>query len=123
MSWKNIEAKIDAFIAENKENIIRDITTLVKYPSVSIDGPAGMPFGDECKKVLDKALEMCEGYGLATKNYDYYAGSASIGNGEKEISIMGHLDIVPVGDGWSNDPYTVVEKDGYLGPRFRREED
>lgn len=114
MSWKNIEAKIDAFIAENKENIIRDITTLVKYPSVSIDGPAGMPFGEECKKVLDKALEMCEGYGLATKNYDYYAGSASIGNGEKEISIMGHLDIVPVGDGWSNDPYTVVEKDGYL---------
>jgi len=114
MSWKNLEAKIDAYIEKNKENIIRDITTLVKYPSVSIDGVPGAPFGEECKKVLDKALEMCEGYGLATKNYDYYAGSASIGNAEKEISIMGHLDIVPVGDGWSNDPYTVVEKDGYL---------
>lgn len=114
MSWKNLEAKIDAYIAENKQNIIRDITTLVKYPSVSVKGEPGAPFGEECKKVLDKALELCEGYGLATKNYDYYAGSASIGDKEKEISIMGHLDIVPVGDGWSNDPYTVVEKDGYL---------
>ena len=114
MSWKNLEAKIDAYIAENKENIINDITTLVKYPSVSADAVDGAPFGLECKKVLDKALEMCEGYGFATKNYDYYAGSASIGDKEKEISIMGHLDIVPVGDGWSNDPYTVVEKEGYL---------
>ena len=112
MSWKNLEAKIDAFIAENKENIINDITTLVKYPSVRTDAVDGAPFGEECKKVLDKALEMCDGYGFATKNYDYYAGSASIGDKEKEISIMGHLDIVPVGDGWSNDPYTVVEKEG-----------
>ena len=66
MSWKNLEAKIDAFIAENKENIINDITTLVKYPSVRGDAVDGAPFGVECKKVLDKALEMCADYGFAT---------------------------------------------------------
>ncbi len=114
MLWKEIEHKIDAYIEANKENIIKDITTLVAIPSVSVDTEGPYPFGEGCKKALDKAIEICESKGLATKNYGYYAGSASIGDKEKEISIMGHLDIVPVGDGWSNDPYTVVEKDGYL---------
>ena len=114
MVCKELEMKIDSFIAENKENILNDIATLVSFPSVSIDGVEGAPFGEECKKCLDKALEICEAKGFATKNYDYYAGSASIGDKEKEISIMGHLDIVPVGEGWSSDPYTMTIKDGFI---------
>ena len=54
--------------------------------------------------MLDKALQMCEQMGFATKNYDYYAGSAAYGSGEKEIALLGHLDVVPEGDGWSHDP-------------------
>lgn len=114
MITKELEQNIDAYIAANKENILKDIAALVAIPSVSTQGDAVYPFGEDCKKCLDKALELCEAKGLATKNYDYYAGSASIGGKEKEISIMGHLDVVPVGDGWSNDPFTVTEKDGWI---------
>lgn len=111
---KELEQNIDAYIAENKENILKDIAALVAIPSVSAEGDNKYPFGKGCKECLDKALELCEAKGLSTKNYDYYAGSASIGSKEKEISIMGHLDVVPVSDGWSNDPFTMIEKDGFL---------
>lgn len=111
---KELEQSIDAYIAKNKENILKDIAALVAIPSVSTEGGSEYPFGESCKKCLDKALELCEAKGLSTKNYDDYAGSASIGSKEKEISIMGHLDVVPVGDGWSNDPFTMIEKDGFL---------
>ncbi|SFV74979.1 N-succinyl-L,L-diaminopimelate desuccinylase [hydrothermal vent metagenome] len=35
------------------------------------------------------------------------------GDGD-HLCFAGHVDVVPAGDGWSNDPYKLVEKDGYL---------
>lgn len=115
MVSKDMELKIDQFIAENRENILKDIAALVNIKSISTqsDDPQA-PFGEGCHKVLDKALEMCEGMGFTTRNYDYYAGSAVYGDAEKEIAILGHLDVVPEGDGWTHDPYDMIEKDGYI---------
>lgn len=115
MISKEMESRIDRFISENRQNIVKDIATLVNIKSVSTksDDP-NAPFGEGCHKVLDKAFELCEGMGFATKNYDYYAGSAVYGNAEKEIAMLGHLDVVPEGEGWSHDPYDMIEKDGYI---------
>jgi len=114
MICPELNSKIDSFIAANKEQLLNDIAALIEIPSVSVDCPVGAPFGEGCKKALDKALEICSAMGFATKNYDYYAGSASIGDGDKEISIMGHLDVVPEGSGWSVEPYKMTVKDGYI---------
>ncbi len=115
MISKEMESRIDRFISENRQNIVKDIATLVNIKSVSTksDDP-NAPFGEGCHKVLDKAFELCEGMGFATKNYDYYAGSAVYGNAEKEIAMLGHLDVVPEGEGWSHNPYDMIEKDGYI---------
>ncbi|NOQ31834.1 MAG: succinyl-diaminopimelate desuccinylase [Helicobacteraceae bacterium] len=32
----------------------------------------------------------------------------------KHLCFAGHVDVVPSGDGWSSDPYKVIEKDGLL---------
>ena len=115
MISKEMESRIDKFIEENRQNIVNDIAKLVNIKSVSThsDDP-NSPFGEGCHKVLDKALEMCEAMGFKTRNYDYYAGSAVFGSGDKEIAILGHLDVVPEGEGWSHDPYDMIEKDGYI---------
>ena len=34
--------------------------------------------------------------------------------GKRQIGIIGHVDVVPAGPGWSVDPYTVTRKEGYL---------
>lgn len=114
MISNEMQQKIDAFVAENRENILNDIASLIEIRSVSVDSGKEAPFGEGCKKALDKALEICDNMGFATKNYGYYAGSASIGTAEKEISIMGHLDVVPEGSSWSVDPYKMTIKDGYI---------
>ena len=115
MISKEMETRIDQFIADNRQNLLQDVATLVNIKSVSVanDKPQA-PYGEGCRKVLDKALQICEGMGFATKNYDYYAGSAVYGNAEKEIALLAHLDVVPEGDGWSHDPYDMIEKDGYI---------
>lgn len=115
MVSKELEQKIDLFVEQNKEALLADIAKLIEIPSVSVDTEGeGSPFGMGCRKALDAALEICQRMGFSTKNHNYYAGTASIGQGEKEITVMGHLDVVPEGSGWSVDPYKMTVKDGYI---------
>ena len=61
MVSKEMESRIDKFIADNRQNIVNDIAALVNIKSVSqaCDNPQA-PYGEGCRKVLDKALQMCE---------------------------------------------------------------
>ena len=49
-------ASIDAFVEENRDNILRDITRLVAVPSVEGAPEPGAPFGPGPKAALAKAL-------------------------------------------------------------------
>lgn len=64
--------KIDAFIAENEQNYIRDIQTLVRIKSIADPNTDVKPFGQGCRDVLDTALEMGKNMGFDTENYEYY---------------------------------------------------
>ena len=99
----NIDLKeIDSFIAENRENILRDISRLVKVPSIEGEPAPGASFGAEPKRALELGLEIAGELGLESKNCENYIGYAEIpGESEKYISTITHLDVVPVGDGWS----------------------
>ena len=72
------------------------------------------PFG----KGVSKALKFVEGLarrdGFKVKNYDNMVVEIIAGEGEKNITIMGHADVVPAGNGWKQDPFTPVEKNGCL---------
>ena len=54
-------ASIDAFVEENRDNILRDITRLVAVPSVEGAPEPGAPFGPGPKAALAKALETLAG--------------------------------------------------------------
>lgn len=104
--------EVKQFIEENLESMKKDLASLVSYNSVNSDD--ALPFGKTNQKVLDKAIELMKEKGLSVQNLDYYCGYGEIGEGEKLIGILAHLDIVPAGDGWDNDPFTMIEKDGKL---------
>lgn len=109
--------KVDSFIAANKENILRDIAALVAIPSVSDETKAapGAPFGAEVRRALDTALAMAEGMGLVTQSCEGYMGCADLpGKSEKQIAAIAHLDVVPAGNGWTGNPFTMTEKDGFM---------
>ena len=110
-------ASIDAFAENNRDNILRDITRLVAVPSVEGTPEPGAPFGKGPKAALDKALEIAAELGLDTHNAEGYIGWAQTGpiaDGQKYLATITHTDVVPEGNGWDADPYTVRVRDGWL---------
>ena len=100
------------FIERNLENMIDDLGQLVAFDSKRSDD--GFPFGLNNRKVLEKAIELMDKKGFKTENVDYYACYGEIGEGDKTIGLLAHLDIVPAGEGWLSDPFTLTKKDGKL---------
>lgn len=99
-----------------KESFLQDLADIIAIPSLRNDEQrcANMPFGKACREVLDIMLEKAKKDGFKVKDYDGYAGVIEYGEGEESIGILGHLDIVPIGDGWSKDPLGCEIHDGYL---------
>lgn len=94
--------------------LINDLATLIAIPSISTDPEGDYPFGKAPFDALQCALNLCQSYGFATKQCGNHCGWAEIGQGADIFGILVHLDVVPAGEGWETDPFTLVEKDGKL---------
>ena len=94
--------------------MLDDLKKLIAVPSVMGEAKEGAPFGEGPRAALDAFLSIAEGYGFTVKNEDGYCGWAEMGSGKHCIGILGHLDVVPAGDGWSHPPYSLVCEDGLL---------
>lgn len=101
-------------IAEDKESLIADIKRLVSVNSVESEAVEGMPFGKGAADALQCFLNMAEEMGFETENFDNYAGHVEYGDGEEVLGILGHVDVVPCGDGWICDPFQPEVIDGKL---------
>lgn len=111
---QKLSQRVEEYIASRRENIIQDWKALVSIPSVSHRGVDNLPFGPECTKVLQTALDLAAAKGLKGHNHDNWYGTIHWGQGDKTIGIFSHLDVVPEGNNWQYAPYAPVEKDGYL---------
>lgn len=111
----HLSRDIDAFIAENEKALFQHIARVVAINSVEGQPLPGMPFGEGPTKALNEGLSIARELGLDTVNCENYIGYAQLGEGDgKYLATITHLDVVPVGDGWTHDPFTMWEKDGYI---------
>ena len=106
--------KIDARLAELREEQIADLKAWISIPSVQGDPLPGKPFGENVAKALDLALDTARRYGFETRNIDYYAGDISMGSGKQTLGMLAHLDIVPAGEGWHYDPFGAEIANGNI---------
>lgn len=99
-----------------EQPMIDTLREWIKIPSVKGEPSEGAPFGKPARDALDKALSDCAALGFETFNADGYAGHADMGEGSVEdaLAILGHLDVVPVGDGWTFDPFGAQISDGKI---------
>jgi len=87
----------------------------IKIPSVKGDPAPGAPFGMEVRRALDAALEDAAAMGFSVRNFDGYAGDVRMGpEGVNPLAILAHLDVVPAGDGWKQDPFSGEIVDGKM---------
>ncbi|WP_288479043.1 Sapep family Mn(2+)-dependent dipeptidase [uncultured Clostridium sp.] len=116
MAIDNLKEKFKNKILSEKEELFKNIDRLIRINSVEGESLEGAPFGVEPKKALEEALKISEEMGFKTKNIDNAIGYAEYGEGEEYICVIGHVDIVPVGEGWSYDPLKLtITKDKLYG--------
>ena len=112
---KELVAKIDAYLAEHKDDIVKDLMDLARIPSIRTEGTEGAPYGQECLNALNAASDLFKKNGFKSAVYGGRYGVAECGEGEKSIGIFGHCDVVPVSEGWVvTEPFEPVVKDGIL---------
>ncbi|WP_352404878.1 Sapep family Mn(2+)-dependent dipeptidase [Sporanaerobacter acetigenes] len=101
-------------VEEYKEELLKSIVEVVNIPSIKGEAKDTAPFGQGPKDALTKGLEIAERLGFKTKNVDNYIGYAQYGEGEDYIGILGHLDVVPVGEGWIFPPFSGHIENGKM---------
>ncbi len=109
---------------ENQLEKIRPeaVATLQKWirqPSVPTEPAPGAPFGKDIRRMLDLAEADMKALGFSTFVSDGYAMHADWGEGsdEEALGILGHLDVVPVGEGWTMEPFCGDIRDGRIWGR------
>lgn len=106
---------LDNYIDNLKDEIIRSTQELIKIPSVyNTSNNPSMPFGENANKALEYVLDLGKKLGFRTKNLDGYCGYIEFGEGEEMLGIIGHLDVVPEGEGWTYPPFSATISDGKI---------
>lgn len=104
------------YIQSHRDEIVSDLMTLARIPSISRAGKDGLPFGKNVDDVLNAAAVMFErnGIPMAVRHQDGYAVGGYEGEGDG-IGIFGHADVVPANDDWvKTTPFEPIEENGIL---------
>ena len=80
----------------------------IAIPSVGGHPEEGAPYGRKPREVLQAFLDEAKAKGFRTGIEGDRVGWAEFGEGDKLLGIICHLDVVPVGDGWNSDPFTLA---------------
>ncbi len=97
--------RLQSWLREHESELLDDYRRLLKFPSIESDALPNAPFGQANRDALDFMLELGKRWGMKTKDLEGFAGYAEFGEGEKLIMSLGHLDVVPVSDGWKHQPF------------------
>ena len=113
---KNIyRTQLEEYFRLHRQELVEDICRLVRIDSVKGEAQPGMPFGPGPAAALEEAMTMARDMGFTVRNWDSYVGTVDFGPGERQLDILAHLDVVPVGDDWTvTTPFIPVVKDGML---------
>jgi len=98
---------LDEKILTMKDEIVASVQAVLMIKSVGEDEKNSMPFGEGIQKALKHCLKLSEMLGFKTVNMDNMIGYAEYGEGDEMVAVLGHLDVVPEGGGWTYPPYAA----------------
>lgn len=106
-----MDAKLEKILDEMEGELVELLNRWIAVPSVKSEAAPGAPFGAEVRRMLDTAMKDIRDMGFTVRDFDGYACDAEMGTGDEAIAVLGHLDVVPAGDGWQTPPFTPT-RDG-----------
>ncbi len=105
---------LDGKIAQMKGEIIASVQAAVRIRSVQEPAKDGMPFGEGVHRALGHCDALARSLGFRTRVIDNMVGYAEYGEGKEMVAVLGHLDVVPEGEGWTWPPYGAEIHGGRL---------
>lgn len=92
---------------KKQPELLKELQQLIQIPSVLDEEHASssQPFGSEPLKALEWILQKGQDAGMIVKNVDNMAGHIEMGEGDELLGILGHVDVVPAGEGWTYPPF------------------
>ena len=104
--WKDI----DSFVESRRKELIRIASDLI---ATNTENPPGRE--RLAARVVQKYLD---GMGIRHESFEKEPERtnvvARIGSGSPSLLVACHLDVVPAGDGWSQDPFKATVTDGKM---------
>ncbi len=116
----DIDNKVRAFLASEREAQVRFLGEIVKIPT---DNPPG-----DCAPAAERAARLIEAFGWEVERHAVPAERVAavgmksctnlivrrrFGDG-LVIALNAHGDVVPPGEGWTSDPYGAEIRDGWM---------
>ena len=109
-----MDKKLNDAVAALRPEMIAALQRLVRKRSVEAPEVPGKPFGADVDACFTEVLTLCRELGFETSDLDRYIGWCEIGTGDEMVAVLGHLDVVPEGEGWHHPPYAAEIEDGKL---------
>ncbi|MBO1095001.1 M20 family peptidase [Enterococcus casseliflavus] len=104
---------LTASIEANWSEFLTLLSEVMQIASVKGEPAPHAPYGKGPREVLAYVMEKSAAYGFQTTVIDDVIGYAHWGPTDTDyIGVLGHLDVVPAGSGWSYPPFALTEKDG-----------
>lgn len=111
--------RADTWLAGHREEFIRLLRGWVAIPSICDESQtdAEHPLGSAVNDMFSRASADMRALGVKVDLHDGYAISMALDHGryitgapiggDDEIGMVGHLDVVPAGDGWTHQPFSL----------------
>ena len=106
--------KIYQYVKDHERELVEDLKSLVRIKSVREEAEAGAPFGKGVRRALQAAADLAASKGFEVEMHKDMYALAHGGEGDTEIGLFAHVDVVPEGNGWLGDPYDPIERDGVI---------
>lgn len=118
MRENNFTLQVQDYFEKHEESMLRDLSGLIAIPSTRDVSTRqhNAPFGQTIREAFDYLIEFAQREGLEYRDHNGYALDISIGDSEREIAILHHVDIVEVGElkAWNTPPFEMVQQDEFL---------
>lgn len=112
-----IVAKLQDWLKAHEQALVDDTRAVLRFNSIESDPEPNAPYGKGNRQALDFVLGKAKEWGMETTDLEGHIGYAQFGKGDRLIMTLGHLDVVPVGDGWKHEPFGAEIDNGYIYSR------
>lgn len=94
--------------------MIEALQKLVSFQSIAKEEGPEYPYGKEVCGAKEYVLALAKSFGMRVTDVPGKYAYIEIGEGPRLIGILSHLDVVPAGDGWTQDPFGGEIVDGKI---------